>query len=80
MAIADLTNPAKTKKGPPCSVCETLARLPETEADALRALLSDPAWRYTTLSDELRTEGIELAPFVLSRHARGGCGAREKLR
>lgn len=80
MAIADITEQAKVRKGPPCSVCEVLADLPDTEAAALRSLLADKTWRYTALSDELHREGVELAPFVLSRHAKGGCAAREKLR
>lgn len=78
--ISDITNQAKTRKGPPCSVCETLTSLPQPEADALRSLLEDPTWRYTTLSDELRAEGVDLAPFVLSRHARGKCAARVRMR
>lgn len=80
MAIRDITEQTKIRKGPPCSVCETLGRLPAEEATALRALLTDPTWRYTKLSDELRSEGVDLEPFVLSRHARGKCAARERLR
>ena len=80
MAISDITAQAKIRKGPPCSVCEVLGSLPQPEADALRELLADPTWRYTTLSQDLLAEGIDLAPFVLSRHARGACVARERLR
>lgn len=61
-------------------MCETLAALPESEAAALKALLADPTWRYTRLSEELRKEGVDLAAHVLSRHARGQCTARERLR
>jgi hypothetical protein len=80
MAIRDITEQAKLRKGPPCTVCETLADLPEVEAEALRSLLADRTWRYTALSDELRKEGVDLAPYVLSRHAKGACAARERLR
>jgi hypothetical protein len=80
MAIQDITEQTRTRKGPPCSVCETLNTLPGPEAMALRSLLEDPTWRYSALSDALRDEGLELAPFVLSRHAQGKCAAREKLR
>jgi len=80
MAIRDITEQTKVRKGPPCSVCEVLDTLTGPEAMALRSLLEDPTWRYTTLSDALKAEGIDLAPFVLSRHARGGCQARTKLR
>lgn len=80
MAIRDITEQAKVRKGPPCTVCETLDTLPTTEADALRSLLADPTWRYRALSDELAKEGHDLAPFVLSRHAKGQCAARTKLR
>lgn len=81
MGILDITEQTKQRKGPPCSVCETLERLAGPEAMALRSLLEDPTWRYTELSVELREKAdLDLAPFVLSRHARGACAAREKLR
>lgn len=81
MAITDITEQAKTRKGPPCSVCETLANLTGPEQQALRSLLEDPTWRYTELSVELREKAdLDLAPHVLSRHARGQCTARERLR
>ena len=80
VAIRDITEQTKTRKGPPCTVCETLDTLPQDEATALTTLLADPTWRYRALSDELRGEGIDLAPFVLSRHAKGQCAARTKLR
>ena len=80
MAIRDITEQTKTRKGPPCTVCETLHRLPAEEATALRSLLADPTWRYTRLSDELAKEGVDIASGVLSWHARGRCAAREKLR
>jgi hypothetical protein len=81
MGIADLVvSTEKVRKGPPCSVCEALNRLPEDEAAALVRLLSDPAVRYTELSAALAGEGLDLADGTLSRHARGRCEARTKLR
>jgi hypothetical protein len=79
MGIANLT-PAKAKKGPMCEVCIALDRLDAKEAAALRGHLANPQWRYTALADALRDEGVDLPAFTLARHARGGCGAREKLR
>ena len=52
----------------------------DARATALRALLADPTWRYTRLSDELAKEGVDIASGVLSWHARGRCAARERLR
>ena len=82
MAISDIATRDKrdNQPGPSCSVCAVLASLPESEAGALIRLLADPAWRYQTLSDELATEGIDLNAERLSRHARGRCLARTKLR
>ena len=82
MAISDLTSarPGQLSKGPTCGVCILLAELDDTEASALRSLLSHKGWRYTELSDRLADEGYNLAPFTLARHARGQCQAREKLR
>lgn len=81
MAIADIKK--RTQADAPwrtCQVCDTLSTLPDAEAAALRSLLGDSGLRYTTLSDELGAEGIQISPDTLSRHARGQCGAREKLR
>ena len=81
MGIADLVvTTAKVRKGPPCSVCEALDRLSEDDGAALTRLLSDPAVRYTELSSALMGEGLDLSAGTLSRHARGRCEARTKLR
>lgn len=82
MAISDIhtTTPAGFLRGPLCYVCNSLASLPQTEADALRGLLADPAWRYQELSDRLAAEGLELSANSLSRHARGRCAAKAKMR
>lgn len=80
MAITDLARPDATRRGPTCGVCALLETLPPDEAAALTRLLSDPTWRYSELSIALRNEGHDLPEFVLSRHARGGCAARKKLR
>lgn len=81
MPIASITRSETPQPaGPKCEVCKTMAALPEDEATALKALLSDPEWRYQELSDRLVIEGVELSAGSLSRHARGRCWAREKLR
>lgn len=69
-----------TPPGPTCTVCQKLAELPDPEANALRALMANPAWRYQVLAERLRSEGVDLSAGSLSRHARGRCLAREKLR
>jgi hypothetical protein len=81
MGIADLVvSTSKVRKGPPCSVCEALGRLPEDEQAALLRLLSDHTVRYTELSAALAGEGLDMSAGTLSRHARGRCEARTKLR
>ena len=79
MGIANLT-PTKVKKGPSCEVCRKLDALPDDEAQALRAHLANTQWRYSALSEALAVEGHDLPAFTLARHARGQCGARERLR
>ena len=81
MGIADLVISAeKVRKGPPCTVCEALKRIEPEDAEALVRLLSDPDVRYSELSDALAGEGLDLSAGTLSRHARGRCEARTKLR
>lgn len=82
MAISDITarTDEKARKGPPCSVCGLLESLPDTERQALLTLLGDTGWRYSSISRELLAEGYDIADSSLSRHARGDCRARTKLR
>ncbi|WP_332645063.1 hypothetical protein [Aeromicrobium sp.] len=84
MAISDIREQVTTvRKGPPCEVCGALSTLPEGEADALRALLADPTVRYSTLSEALLADEdtkLDINEYTLSRHARGKCAARERLR
>ena len=81
MGIADLVvSTEKVRKGPPCTVCEALKRLDTDDAAALTRLLSDPDVRYSELSDALAREHLDLSAGTLSRHARGRCEARTKLR
>lgn len=85
MAIAEIAQkyPTKAKKGPDCYVCAALRDIPESEADALRRLLADPTRRYSEISEQLADDPdtpLDLAPQSLSRHARGKCAARERLR
>ena len=86
MAIADLSPTTATNKGPTCKVCQTIARLEAekpSEAKALVGHLKNPEWRFTDLSDALFQDSggtVNLPEYCLSRHARGQCAARTKLR
>jgi hypothetical protein len=83
MAIADIAQRAKSPSVPwrTCQVCHALTELPETEATALRELLASRI-PYTELAAALQADpdAPNLNADVLSRHARGRCEAREKLR
>lgn len=84
MALTQITNREPTPiKRAPCTVCVALAELDDQSSAALRALLADPAWRYTELAEALAADEdtpLTFQPETLSRHARGRCAAREKLR
>lgn len=82
MAIADIRkrateNPTRWQT---CSTCELLDALDDSEARELRALLADKSVRYQWLADQLAMDGHAIDWQPLSRHARGICSAREKLR
>lgn len=84
MAIANIRETAQPiRKGPPCEVCRFIATLSDQDAADLRALLSDDEIRYSVISDGLRDDPdtpADLPAISLSRHARGKCSARERLR
>ena len=82
-SVTDLLNATNTqpRKGPPCTVCQLLERLPNEDRGALVTLLSDPGVRYTWLADQLREQGIaDVDAAAFGRHSRGACCARVKLR
>lgn len=82
MSLADVAKqgPVRVEKGPTCSVCLLATTLPKAEAAALAQMLGDPEWRYTSIADALNAEGHSIYDGAVSRHVRGQCGARTKLR
>lgn len=82
MAISDLLERGSVPHKV-CVTCHHLATLPPPKAEKLRAALSNTAVRYRELQIELAADPeflIDIDSASLSRHARGICGAREKLR
>lgn len=85
MAISDIA--AQARQAPDeapwrtCQVCHALDTLPTTEAAALREILAS-RMRYSEIESQLADdpEAPNLHRDALSRHARGNCGARERLR
>ena len=70
------------RRGPSCDVCAVLgsASTPDEDKAALRAALADPQMRYTVIAEALAGTDTPLSGSSLSRHARGRCLGREKLR
>ena len=81
MAISDIAAKRDTSRPTAgCTACGLLAELPDAESAVLVDLLSDPRIRYNWLADELAAEGHPIDWQALSRHARGRCAAKTKLR
>ena len=85
MAISDIrkgSTPRRRRETPwqPCATCALLADITPAEAKHIRALLADPEVRYSWLAEQLEERGKPVDWQALSRHARGICSAREKLR
>jgi hypothetical protein len=83
MALSDVK--ASLTSGLPhqtCGTCHALAQMGDDDAATLRGLLGDRAVKFKTLADAMRDDPD--TPTVewqsLSRHARGGCSAKERLR
>lgn len=83
MALSDLAADNETSiPWRTCQVCHALATIPAPEAEGLRTLLRGDK-RYTWISDKIAADPdtpLQLHPDSLSRHARGRCEAKEKLR
>lgn len=82
MAIADIKAAVETPWRT-CAVCHALDNIPPDEATALRDLLRNKGVRYSELSEKLAEDPdtpLKLDRDALSRHARGFCAARERLR
>lgn len=83
MALADIATTLAT--GLPhqtCGTCHALAQMSDEEAATLRGLLADRSVKFKDLAVAMAAD--EDTPTVewqaLSRHARGGCAAKESLR
>jgi len=65
-----------------CATCHALDAMSDEDAQILRALLGNRAVRYKELAQLLADDpDSPTIPWeALSRHARGGCAARERLR
>lgn len=83
MALADIAHdladgiPWRT-----CSVCHALDSMSDDDAATLRRLLADRSVKFKDLAKALHDDADSpTIPWeALSRHARGGCAAREYLR
>ena len=83
MAIADIVSATDKPPHKVCAVCFELGRIAPSEAAALRALLSNPSLKYSDISKWIAEDPdtpINIDGPTLSRHARAGCSARERLR
>lgn len=84
MSLADLAaqGPANNIPWRTCAVCHALDTIPDTEAEALRTLLRSNL-PYSEIRDLIADDPdtpLTIPRDVLSRHARGLCGAGEVLR
>lgn len=65
-----------------CATCHALAGMSDEDAAVLRGLLSDRNVKFSELEAALADDedSPNIARDALSRHARGLCGAKERLR
>lgn len=84
MAVADLIAKANTVPWQTCAACHAMNSLPDAQAAVLVDLLSNSAIKYSELADEINADPdwpiSDLDRQALSRHARGRCAAKTKLR
>lgn len=83
MGLAEVS--ARISGGVPantCATCHALATMDEKDAATLRRLLADRGVKFKALAKELDDDADSPSiPWeALSRHARAGCAAKERLR
>lgn len=78
MSLADLAE--ESLPWQTCAVCHTLETLDTAKADLLIGLLSNANVRYSHIAAAAADEGLNLEAEALSRHARGICKAKVRLR
>lgn len=82
MAVADLSARTETPWRT-CPVCHAIQGMEIRHREILIAALSNPTIRYDVLAAELATDPafmLDIDRQALSRHARGVCSAKTKLR
>ena len=62
-----------TIKGPKCSVCTLIARLPADDAAALIAAFEDPSFTSAAIGRALRDEGHDQSTYTVLRHRKREC-------
>jgi len=74
----DLSNEAllTSKYNQRCRMCQILDDVTVEEADKLRELLSNPTIGRSLLAKVLTSNGHDIKPNVLNRHARGDCAGK----
>ena len=83
MALADVAKNLDTAlPWRTCATCHALNSMSTEDAATLRGLLADRNVKFSELADALAadTDSPTIDRGALSRHARGQCSAREKLR
>lgn len=71
--LARLAGTPPRSRRPVCHTGVLLGRLPQDEADALRAALGNEDWTAKALMRLLVAEGHEITDQSLSRHRKGDC-------
>ncbi len=86
MALSAAAQSIESGEGVPwrtCAVCHALATIPPDEAAGFRALMGNKALRYNEVEQIIAADPdtpLVIPWATISRHARGGCDARERLR
>ena len=74
MALTErLTEKKRKPTGTPCSVGELLAALPDSERDALHAMLYELGWSWSRIHDALAAEGHHVSGQQINRHRSQAC-------
>ena len=67
-----------SRKGPVCSICFVISRMPEGDRVVLAQAFDDDTFTSAAITRALKAEGHEVSTHSVARHRRGECSRESR--